>query len=332
MVILRQCKRSDKQKLLGPLHADGCYASHKGILKHREIIGRQPRDRLVSTTKEGNGAEYVVHLPTLEDYVLLCKRQCTPIYPKDASAIVSMLDINPGDRILEAGTGNAALTMHLARAVGSPGMVHTVENVEGRSKHAQEIVRHYRRGLLLPSISFHVGLLSNVIDDIAIGIDPALKSKLDEIDLPVISENNPMDHSTNEPAQILQNYPQRKGGNLIAPLFDGLVLDMPTPWTQLPFVFAYLKPDRYAVCYLPNMSQVLELVRACQRWPLILEDVVEVTWRSWDLRMAVIRNPDTATNQSISNDNAMVCHPTHTPIGHTAFLVKLRKSSTAAQK
>ncbi|PIA13360.1 S-adenosyl-L-methionine-dependent methyltransferase [Coemansia reversa NRRL 1564] len=279
--MLRQCKRSHKQILVGPLQVDKSYETHKGVLYHKNIIGRQPRDRLYSMTREGNGAEYVLHTPTLEEYVLLCKRQCTPIYPKDASAIISMLDINPGDRILEAGTGNAALTMHLARAVGISGKVHTVENIVGRSKHAKEIVQHYRRGLLLPSISFHIGLLSN-----------------------------------------------RKGGNLIAPLFDGLVLDMPTPWTQLPFVFAYLKPDRYAVCYLPNMSQVLDLVRACQRWPLILEDVVEVTWRSWELRMAVIRNQDT----SQSNGDAMVCHPTHTPIGHTAFLVKLRKSSTAAIK
>ncbi|KAJ2076937.1 hypothetical protein H4R24_005419 [Coemansia sp. RSA 988] len=331
MVLLRQCKRSDKQKLLGPLQADGCYATHSGILKHTDIIGRQPRDRLVSKTNEGNGAEYILHLPTLEDYVLLCKRQCTPIYPKDASAIVSMLDVNPGDRILEAGTGNAALTMHLARAVGPPGMVHTVENIQERSKHAKEIVRNYRRGLLLPSISFHVGLLSNVIDDIAIGIEPTLKSKLDEIDI-TSPEDRPINDTADKPVQTQQHHLQRKGGNLIAPLFDGLVLDMPTPWTQLPFVLAYLKPDRYAVCYLPNMSQVIDLVRACQRWPLILEDVVEVTWRTWDLRMAVIRKPNTTTNQSNEDANAMVCRPTHTPIGHTAFLVKLRKGSTAAQK
>lgn len=40
---------------------------------------------------------------------------------QDYGAISSLLDLCPGMRVLEVGTGSGALTMHMARAVGSSG-------------------------------------------------------------------------------------------------------------------------------------------------------------------------------------------------------------------
>ncbi|KAJ2353296.1 hypothetical protein GGH92_000755 [Coemansia sp. RSA 2673] len=276
VVLVRDCSRGGKTTLLGPLTPGRIHGSRIGNLHHTDIIGVNSRDRVSTKTNSGSGGQFMIHQPTLEEYVLHCKRQCTPIYPKDASTIINMLDIGAGDKILEAGTGNAGLTMYLARAGG---IVHTVERSKERSVHAKQIVKEFRNGILLPSISFHVGVLSETIDMIVQSVDSQ---------------------------------------------FDGMVLDMPMPWTQLPSVFGYLKPDRYVVCYLPSMSQVIDLVRACQPWPLLVEDVIEVDWRKWDVRTTTIRNPDEA------NDEAIVCRPTHTPGGHTAFLVKLRKCSTSS--
>ncbi|KAJ1957991.1 hypothetical protein EC988_000548 [Linderina pennispora] len=289
MVIVRECSRGGKHALIGPLADGSQYGSRRGSLQHSSIIGRHPRDRITTSTDN----KFMVHHPTLAEYVLLCSRKCTPIYPKDASAIISMLDISPGDRILEAGTGNAGLTMYLARAVGADGKVETVERDEKRSQHAQGIVAGFRRGQLLPSIRFRVGSVADVVDGIAHEHDP----------LVVVND---------------------KRANLILPLFDGVVLDMPTPWTQLPMIYSYLKTDRYVVCYLPSMSQVMDLVRACRPWPLLVEDIVEVDWRDWDVRLARVRNP----GPEMADDEAMVCRPTHLPTGHTAFLVKLRKCAS----
>ncbi|KAI8318137.1 hypothetical protein GQ54DRAFT_336451, partial [Martensiomyces pterosporus] len=107
MVIVRECSRGGKHALIGPLADGRQYGSRKGNLGHSDIIGRLPRDRVGAVTKSGSAGKFMVHHPTLEEYVLLCNRRCTPIYPKDASAIIAMLDVSPGDRILEAGTGNA---------------------------------------------------------------------------------------------------------------------------------------------------------------------------------------------------------------------------------
>ncbi|ORX72498.1 adenine-N(1)--methyltransferase [Linderina pennispora] len=252
MVIVRECSRGGKHALIGPLADGSQYGSRRGSLQHSSIIGRHPRDRITTSTDH----KFMVHHPTLGEYVLLCSRKCTPIYPKDASAIISMLDISPGDRILEAGTGNAGLTMYLARAVGVGGKVETVERDEKRSQHAQGIVAGFR-----------VGSVADVVDGIAHEHDP----------LVVVND---------------------KRANLILP--------------ALPMIYSYLKTDRYVVCYLPSMSQVMDL------------DIVEVDWRDWDVRLARVRNP----GPEMADDEAMVCRPTHLPTGHTAFLVKLRKCAS----
>ncbi|KAJ2143367.1 hypothetical protein IW142_003758 [Coemansia sp. RSA 564] len=305
MVIVRECSRGGKSALIGPLSPSESYHTRKGVLPHNAIIGQLPRARIESTKKDGAGGLFMAQFPTLDEYVPLCSRRCTPIYPKDASAILTMLDTSPGDCILEAGTGNAGLSMYLARAVGPNGKVHTVERSSSTSEHAQLVVEQFRRGVLMPSIVFHVGVLGEVINKVAVSIDKSLAT--------VLNAEKPL---AEDPEQTW-----KEQGNIVAPLFDGIVLDMPTPWTQLPQIFGFLKTDRFVVCYLPSISQVIDLVRASRQWPLLVEDVVEVDWRSWDIKVAVVRNPDPLA----ASDEAMVCRPTHTPIGHTAFLVKLRK-------
>ncbi|KAJ1818208.1 hypothetical protein LPJ60_004446 [Coemansia sp. RSA 2675] len=252
VVLVRDLSRGGKTTLLGPLTPGRIHGSRIGNLHHADIIGVSSRDRVSTQTNSGSGGQFMIHQPTLEEYVLHCTRQCTPIYPKDASTIISMLDITAGDKILEAGTGNAGLTMHLAR---TGCIVHTVERSKERMVHAKKIVGEFRNGFLLPLVSFHVGVLSETVDEIA---------------------------------QTVESH-----------LFDGVVLDMPMPWTQLPSVYGYLRPDRYAVCYLPSMSQVIDLVRACQRWPLLVEDIIEVDWRKWDVRTTTIRNPEAPTDEAL---------------------------------
>ncbi|KAJ2641535.1 hypothetical protein IW137_003052, partial [Coemansia sp. RSA 1287] len=154
-----------------------------------------------------------------------------------------MLDTSPGDCILEAGTGNAGLSMYLARAVGPNGKVHSVERSSSTSEHAQLVVEQFRRGVLMPSIVFHVGVLGEVINKVAVSIDKSLATVL----------------NAEKPLAEDPEHTWKEQGNIVAPLFDGIVLDMPTPWTQLPQIFGFLKTDRFVVCYLPSISQVMDL-------------------------------------------------------------------------
>lgn len=95
----------------------------KGSLSHSSIIGKGVRD-IVFTTK---GQEFRLHEPSLAEYIVETPRLVTPIYPKEASLIVSLLDLHPtsyieGDNkppleIFEAGTGHGSLTLQLSRAI-----------------------------------------------------------------------------------------------------------------------------------------------------------------------------------------------------------------------
>ncbi|KAI9599200.1 S-adenosyl-L-methionine-dependent methyltransferase [Syncephalis fuscata] len=319
MVLLRDTRRG-KRTLAGPLKPQDHFNSHRGRIEHELINGKLPRSKI----KSNNGAEYTAHHPTLEDYVLLANRHCTPIYPKDASAIIAMLDIHPGDKVLECGTGNGALTLYLARAIvngiaysdngADNGCVVTVEKRESHAKQAQKFIGQYRRGCLLPWIQFNTG---DLVTDIAQQWVPSS--------------------------------------------FDAIVLDMPDPSTPqvMQATRRLLRNDSRCICYLPNMTQVIETARGATELEgggLTVERVVEVDWREWEVRAtqpAWLRRlrkkdaeatkeqdtvavkeqtPEVASaeatvlaNTDTEQQDLWVCHPSHMPHGHTGFLVVLRK-------
>ncbi|CAG8644047.1 7301_t:CDS:2 [Funneliformis mosseae] len=127
--------------------------------------------------------------------------------------------------------------------------------------------------------------------------------------------------------------------NSLSESADGIVLDLPEPWLELPSIIPKLKLDRFIICYLPNMTQVLELIKfiRVKKFKLATEQVLEILWRPWEVRSTVIRSK-MDENISFSIDNlvmenripekalAYVCRPTcDNTTGHTAFLVQLKK-------
>ncbi|MGQ1797249.1 tRNA (adenine-N1)-methyltransferase [Kocuria oceani] len=105
------------------LAADGEFHSHRGVLSHGELIGR-PEGTVVENSA---GFRYQALRPLLKDFVLSMPRGAAVVYPKDAGQIVTMADIFPGARVVEAGVGSGALSISLLRAVGDEGHLHSFE-------------------------------------------------------------------------------------------------------------------------------------------------------------------------------------------------------------
>jgi tRNA (adenine57-N1/adenine58-N1)-methyltransferase len=59
------------------------------------------------------------------------------VYPKDAANIVTMGDIFPGAKVIEAGVGSGALSMYLLRAIGPEGHLTSFERREEFAEIAQ---------------------------------------------------------------------------------------------------------------------------------------------------------------------------------------------------
>ena len=124
-------KSGDKVQLTGPkgrlntitLVKGGAFGTHRGDLKHDDIIGKADG----SVVANQNGVEYLALKPLLNDFVLSMPRGAAIIYPKDAAQILVEGDIFPGAVVVEAGVGSGALSMYLLRAIGDNGELHSFE-------------------------------------------------------------------------------------------------------------------------------------------------------------------------------------------------------------
>ncbi|MEA5454426.1 tRNA (adenine-N1)-methyltransferase [Sinomonas sp. JGH33] len=115
------------------LEAGGAFHTHKGFLNHDAVIGL-PDGSVVTNTA---GHQYQALRPLLSDFVLSMPRGAAVVYPKDAGQIVTMADIFPGARVVEAGVGSGALSISLLRGVGDGGYLHSFE----RRKEFADIAR-----------------------------------------------------------------------------------------------------------------------------------------------------------------------------------------------
>ncbi|MFC1406411.1 MULTISPECIES: tRNA (adenine-N1)-methyltransferase [Streptacidiphilus] len=124
------------------LESGKAFHTHKGAFPHDELIGA-PEGSVVRTT--GN-TQYLALRPLLSDYVLSMPRGAAVVYPKDAGQIVTMADIFPGARVVEAGVGSGALSCSLLRAVGDSGSLSSYERRDDFAEIARGNVERYFGG------------------------------------------------------------------------------------------------------------------------------------------------------------------------------------------
>jgi tRNA (adenine57-N1/adenine58-N1)-methyltransferase len=131
--------------------------THKGFLHLEDLIGRHYGTRVKSSL----GVEFVALKPSIRDYVFKMARKTQIIFPKDIALIVMYGNIQPGSRIVEAGTGTGALTTALAHYVKPSGRVYSYEIRE-------EFIQTAARNLEKAGVAEHVEL-KNV--DVTTGIE-----------------------------------------------------------------------------------------------------------------------------------------------------------------
>lgn len=112
------------------LEKGGSFHTHKGQILHDDVLGL-PEGSVVNTDRD---IPYLALRPLLSDFVLSMARGAAIIYPKDAAQIVSLADIQPGHRVMEAGVGSGALSMSILRAIGEEG---SLTSLERRDEFAQ---------------------------------------------------------------------------------------------------------------------------------------------------------------------------------------------------
>jgi tRNA (adenine57-N1/adenine58-N1)-methyltransferase len=136
---------------------DGELQTHRGVLKHNDLIGLSYGTQVFSHI----GAPFFLLQPSLADLLNELPRNTQILYPKDIGFILVTMSIGPGQRVIEAGTGSGSMTIALAHAVGSEGKVISYE-------HRQDFQNLARKNLT------RVGLESCVdfkLRDIAEGVD-----------------------------------------------------------------------------------------------------------------------------------------------------------------
>lgn len=141
-------RAGDRVQLTGPkgklntitLVPGAAFGTHRGDLKHDDIIGKEEG----SVVATGAGTEFLAFRPLLSDFALSMPRGAAIIYPKDSALIVTMGDIYPGARVVEAGVGSGALSMYLLRAIGPTGKLDSFERREEFASIAQaNITTHF---------------------------------------------------------------------------------------------------------------------------------------------------------------------------------------------
>lgn len=197
---------------------------------------------------------------------------------------MALLDLHPGlagygpDKleIFEAGTGNGALTLHLARAIHTNepvvsasqvstklqavlgglaessvstsrnAIIHTLDASVNHSAHAQTVLEKFRNGVYRRNVEFHVGT-----------IGAYLGSRLaDTSGVPVLSH---------------------------------AILDLPDTHDYLKIVSDALKPNGKLVAFCPSITQINTCVLHIKdhKIPMYLDQVLELGsagGREWDVR------------------------------------------------
>ncbi|KAL5037349.1 hypothetical protein BDEG_26178 [Batrachochytrium dendrobatidis JEL423] len=113
---------------------DGKYQNRFGTFFHHDMIGKQWGCKL--PTRTNTGFIYLLE-PTPELWTLVLPHRTQILYQPDISLISSFLELRPGTKVIEAGTGSGSFSHSAARSVSPDGMVYSYEFHQERAEKAK---------------------------------------------------------------------------------------------------------------------------------------------------------------------------------------------------
>jgi len=202
------------------LEASAVLQTHRGVIRHDDIIGTAWGTRLES--HQGN--PFYLLQPSLSDLIKGLKRGTQIMYPKEISYILFHMGIGPGKRVIECGTGSGGLTTALAYMVGKTGKVYSYE----RKAQIQELaIKNLTKFGLQNRVDFKVGNAEDGFDE-------------ENVDAIILDLPNPQDYLHHVRKSL------RGGGSL------GMIL--PT-FNQVEIILRELKLANFAMV---EVSEILQ--------------------------------------------------------------------------
>ncbi len=202
------------------LEASAVLQTHRGVIRHDDIIGTAWGTRLES--HQGN--PFYLLQPSLSDLIKGLKRGTQIMYPKEISYILFHMGIGPGKRVIECGTGSGGLTTALAYMVGTTGKVYSYE----RKAQIQDLaIKNLTKFGLQNRVDFKIGNAEDGFDE-------------ENVDAIILDLPNPQDYLHHVRKSL------RGGGSL------GMIL--PT-FNQVEIILRELKLANFAMV---EVSEILQ--------------------------------------------------------------------------
>lgn len=115
------------------------FSTQYGFIEHEDIVAAGDGGVAMSS----KGVAYRVFYPTYEDYVMNIKRRAQIIYPKDSAAILMSGDIRGGQRVLESGVGQGAMSIAILNTLGGKGELVSYEIREDFAGDAAKFIAEF---------------------------------------------------------------------------------------------------------------------------------------------------------------------------------------------